>query len=285
MLCIAAKNPAPRPVKKRNIAAKKFKSEYIAFLDSDAYPNKRWLNLGIKYLMQKKGDVVGGPGLPFSKQSYEEKICYYSKRSFFVTGYLNFRKFKAKSRYCDWLESCNLIMKRNFFLKYNGMDEKRYTGEDKEFFERVRRINSNLKVYYSPNLFIYHRERTLIGFLLQRMSFGMDFLNLIKTNSGIKGFQPILPNFIFLSFLLIMITDIDLVLKSQIISTLIATIFFVIVLNVKKYINSFKDLILTVITISLANISFAIGGILTIIGLKKILVNKIYTFSRQRKQQ
>ena len=71
------------------------------------------------------------------------------------------------------------------------MDEKRYTGEDKEFFERVRRINSNLKVYYSPNLFIYHRERTLIGFLLQRMSFGMDFLNLIKTNSGIKGFQPI----------------------------------------------------------------------------------------------
>ena len=271
--------------KKRNIAAKKFKSEYIAFLDSDAYPNKRWLNLGIKYLMQKKGDVVGGPGLPFSKQSYEEKICYYSKRSFFVTGYLNFRKFKAKSRYCDWLESCNLIMKRNFFLKYNGMDEKRYTGEDKEFFERVRRINSNLKVYYSPNLFIYHRERTLIGFLLQRMSFGMDFLNLIKTNSGIKGFQPILPNFIFLSFLLIMITDIDLVLKSQIISTLIATIFFVIVLNVKKYINSFKDLILTVITISLANISFAIGGILTIIGLKKILVNKIYTFSRQRKQQ
>ena len=92
--------------KKRNIAAKKFRSEYIAFIDSDAYPNRNWLKLAIKYLKQKKGDVVGGPGLPFSKQSDSERICYYSKRSFFVTGYLNFRKFKAKKRYCDWLESC-----------------------------------------------------------------------------------------------------------------------------------------------------------------------------------
>ena len=27
---------------KRNIAVKKFKSKYIAFIDSDAYPNKNW---------------------------------------------------------------------------------------------------------------------------------------------------------------------------------------------------------------------------------------------------
>tara|TARA_Y100000590_G_scaffold190791_1_gene217142 strand:- start:852 stop:1862 length:1011 start_codon:yes stop_codon:yes gene_type:complete len=271
--------------KKRNIAAKKFNSEYIAFLDSDAYPNRNWLRLGIGYLKQKKGDVVGGPGLPFPKQTYEEKICYYSKRSFFVTGYLNFRKFKAKSRHCDWLESCNLIMKRSFFLNHGGMDEKRYTGEDKEFFERARKENPNLKVYYNPNLFIYHRERILVGFLLQRMCFGMDFLNLIKPSSGIKGFQPILPNLVFLSFLLLIISDIDLILKAQIASISILSIIFVIFLNLKKYIKSHKDLILTILTINLANISFAIGGILTVIGLRKVLVNKIYTFSRQRRDK
>ena len=59
---------------KRNIAVKKFKSKYIAFIDSDAYPNKNWLKLGIKYLKQKKGEVVGGPGLPFPGQNYSEKI-------------------------------------------------------------------------------------------------------------------------------------------------------------------------------------------------------------------
>ena len=60
--------------KKRNIAAKKFKSKYIAFIDSDAYPNKNWLKLAIKYLKQKKGNIVGGPGIPFPSQNYLEKI-------------------------------------------------------------------------------------------------------------------------------------------------------------------------------------------------------------------
>ena len=60
--------------KKRNIAAKKFKSKYIAFIDSDAYPNKNWLKLAIKYLKQKKGNIVGGPGIPFPNQKYLEKI-------------------------------------------------------------------------------------------------------------------------------------------------------------------------------------------------------------------
>ena len=131
--------------KKRNIAAKKFKSKYIAFIDSDAYPNKNWLKLAIKYLKQKKGNIVGGPGIPFPNQNYLEKICYFSKRSYFVTGYLNFRKYKASKRLCDWLESCNLVMEKFFFLKYGGMDVNRYTGEDKEFFERVKKKNLNLK--------------------------------------------------------------------------------------------------------------------------------------------
>ena len=78
--------------KKRNIAVKKFKSKYIAFIDSDAYPNKNWLKLAIKYLKNKNCHVVGGPGIPFPNQSSTEKICYYSKRSYFVTAYLNFRK-------------------------------------------------------------------------------------------------------------------------------------------------------------------------------------------------
>ncbi len=271
--------------KKRNIAAKKFSSEYIAFLDSDAYPNKNWLKLAIKYLKEKKGDVVGGPGLPFPKQKYSEKICYFSKRSFFVTGYLNFRKYKAKKRYCDWLESCNLIMKRNFFLKYGGMDNNRYTGEDKEFFQRVRKQKPDLKVYYSPDLFVYHREREIFGFFLQRMCFGMDFLNLIKIDAGIKGFQPLLPILIFLTILLILLSRINLILKIEILLISIIIINSIILINIKSYIKSLKDLMLTVIAIDFANIFFALGGIVTFLGLKNTLVNKIYTYSRQRKNQ
>tara|TARA_B100001123_G_scaffold163228_1_gene188095 strand:- start:895 stop:1905 length:1011 start_codon:yes stop_codon:yes gene_type:complete len=271
--------------KKRNMAAKKFKSDFIAFIDSDAYPSKNWLKLGIKYLKEEKGDVVGGPGLPFPNQKYSEKISYFCKRSFFVTGYLNFRKYKAKARYCDWLESCNLIMKRSFFLKYGGMDNHRYTGEDKEFFERVRNKKPDLKVYYSPDLFVHHREREIFGFFLQRMCFGMDFLNLIKFDSGIKGFQPLLPILIFLTVIFILISKINLILKAEILFISIFVINLIIFISIKKYIKLFKDLVLTITAINLANIFFALGGIITFLGLKKILVNKIYLYSRRRSNQ
>ena len=265
---------------KRNIAAKKFKSKYIAFIDSDAYPGKNWLKLAIKYLKEKKADVTGGPGLPFPNQSYGEKICYLSKRSYFVSGYLCFRKYKAKKRYCDWLESCNIIMEKKFYLKNGGMDKKRYTGEDKEFFERVRSKNPNLKVFYSPDLYVYHRDRRFFGFLLQRSCFGMDFLNLTKYNTGLKGFQPILPILIFSTFLIILFSEITIFYKINILLPSILIINLAIFLEIKKYIKSLKTLFFTIITINLANIVFALGSFIGILGLRKLLVNKFYSYSR-----
>ena len=269
--------------KKRNIAVKKFKSKYIAFIDSDAYPNKNWLKLATKYLKNKNCHVVGGPGIPFPNQSSTEKICYYSKRSYFVTGYLNFRKYKAKKRYCDWLEACNLIMERKFFLKYGGMDHKRYTGEDSEFFQRMKKKNPDLKVFYSPDLFIYHKERRMFGFFLQRFVFGMDLLNLLKFNYGFNGLQPLLPILIFISFLVLLVTKVELISKVMFFSIFIILINAAILFNITKYVKSFKTLIFTLMTINMANIAFALGGVLTFIGLRRFIVNKIYLYSRNRK--
>ena len=268
--------------KKRNIAVKKFKSKYIAFIDSDAYPNKNWLKFAVKYLKNKICNVVGGPGIPFPNQNYNEKICYYSKRSYFVTGYLNFRKYKAKKRYCDWLEACNLIMERKFFLKYGGMDDQRYTGEDSEFFQRMKKKNPDLKVFYSPNLFIYHKERRMFGFFLQRFVFGMDLLNLLKFNSGLNGLQPLLPMLIFISFLIFLASEIELASKTTILSIFIIIINLAILFDITKYIKSLKTLIFTLVTINIANIAFALGGLITFIGLRKFLDNTIYLYSRKK---
>ena len=269
--------------KKRNIAVKKFTSKYIAFIDSDAYPNKNWLKLAIRYLKNKSCQVVGGPGIPFPNQSGIEKICYYSKRSYFVTGYLNFRKYKAKKRYCDWLEACNLIMERKFFLKYGGMDNQRYTGEDSEFFQRMKKKYPDLKVFYSPDLFIHHKERRMFGFFLQRFVFGMDLLNLLKFNSGFSGLQPILPILIFMSFLILLASEIELMSKVTIISTFILLINIAILFNITKYVKSFKTRIFVLFTINMANIAFALGSVITFTGLRRFIVNKIYLYSRNKK--
>ena len=94
-----------------------FKTKFIALLDSDASPNPNWLKNEVGYLANKKIHIVGGPNIPFKNQNYSEKISHYCNRSFFITGHLNYRKYMSPKKFCDdWLESCNLIMIRNFFL-------------------------------------------------------------------------------------------------------------------------------------------------------------------------
>ena len=63
--------------------------------------------------------------------------------------------------------------------------------------------------------------------------------------------------------------------------TLINIIIFV---DIIRYIKNLKTLFLTLISINLANLSFAFGGILTFLGLKNFLVNKTYLLSRKRKE-
>ena len=267
--------------RKRNLAAKKYRSDFIAFLDSDAYPNKDWLNKAVKILSNKTVDVVGGPSLPFASQTYEQKIAYLCKRSYFITGYQNFRKYKAKARFCDWLESCNIIMKRSFYLKYKGMNEKLYIGEDKDFFDRIRN-KKNLKVRYDPGLYIFHRDRDFIGFLLQRLCFGISFTSLKKDNVGIKGYQSLLPFSICLFFSIFMFLDFQISTKFLFVSSISIIVIFAIFLEIKNYVKKFKDKLYTILGIILGNVFFALGGIIFILGLKKLVTDKIYIFSRKK---
>ena len=54
--------------KKRNVAAKKFNSDFLAFIDSDACPSKNWLTNAIKEIKSKKIEIIGGPNIPFKNQ-------------------------------------------------------------------------------------------------------------------------------------------------------------------------------------------------------------------------
>ena len=267
---------------KRNLAVKKFNSKYIAFLDSDAYPNSNWLRIAEKYLKAEKADIIGGPSIPFPKKNFSQEITYLSKRSYFVTGYQSFRKYKSPSRYCDWLESCNILMKREFFLKYK-MNENIYTGEDKEFFERLRKEKKNLKVFHCPKLFIFHNERNYYGFLLQRMSFGMDFVNLINPSVGLKGFQAILPLSISLIYsIFFIIAYLKLEFRDDISYFIWFFVLFSlsVIIEIFSYIKEKKYLLPVFGTIILANVFFALGSMLSIFGFRKNLIRLIYRKSQ-----
>ena len=270
---------------KRNLGVKKYKSNIVSFLDSDAYPPKNWLKIANNFLIKKKNKkiIFGGPSIPFPKQTYGEMLCHYAKRSFFVTGYLNFRKFKSKKRTCDWLESCNMFIKRELYLKHGGMDLNKYLGEDKEFFERIKRKDTSIRVIYTSKLFIYHKERNIKKFLMQRTVFGSDLFNIIKFGNNIRSYQPILPLLVLTIFFLILFLEIDLNIKIILISTYLLFTQFLILLNIQKYLKNINIIISTLILINLANLVYAIGNIFAITGLKNFFNRKVYLKSRSNK--
>lgn len=267
--------------KKRNLAVKKFKTKYIAFIDSDAYPNVNWLKNATKHLSDKKIHIVGGPNIPFKNQNYSEKISHYCKRSFFVTGHLNYRKHMSQKRICaDWLESCNLIMRRNFFLKFGGMNEKNYFQEDQEFFDRLRKKIKNFRVLFTPDVFVYHKERKISKFLLQRLSFGTALLEATKFSSGIKGLIPSIPIVSFFIFVSICLLEISLNIKIIFFSTILILINLAILYEISKYIKLAKDIILTTIIINFSSLLHIIGGLIALIGLRKFFERRLYILSR-----
>jgi len=267
--------------KKRNLGAKKFKTEFIAFIDSDCYPCKNWLKNGIKYLSDKRIHVVGGPNIPFKKQSYSEKITSYCKRSFFVSGHLNYRKYKSPKRYCeDYLESCNLIMRRNVFLSNNGMNENIYIGEDKELFENLKKKVKNFKALFSPDIFVYHKQRKILKFLLQRFSYGTVLIESVTFSDGLKGFIPGIPIASFFIFLIFIFSNLSFIVKTYIFITFFLFVNLLILYEINKPIKNFKDKAYTLLIINLANMMHIFGGLIALLGLRKIFSRKTFVLSR-----
>ena len=112
----------------------------------------------------------------------------------------------------------------------------------------------------------------------------MDFLNLIKLDIGVKGLQPLLPLSTLLFLAVILISKITLASKATILLFCALLISLIIFFEVKKYIKSIKTLLLTMLAIYLANMAFALGSIIALLGLKNLIVNKIYAYSRWNAQ-
>jgi len=51
-------------------------------------------------------------------------------------------------------------------------------------------------------------------------------------------------------------------------------------LELRRYVKKTKDIFVTALVINAVNILYATGGLITLMGLKKVLEKKIYLFSR-----
>jgi glycosyltransferase involved in cell wall biosynthesis len=152
------------PAEKRNYGIKKAKGDVIAFIDSDAYPRRDWLNDLHKTLLWQSrygNDInfyydiaaVCGPGILPPDASLREKATD------LVLRWLPFSYRVVPKRVTEVPEypTFNLIVRKEILDKV-GKFERYLTGEDSLLCMKIRQYGT---IMYYPDLVVYHNRREL----------------------------------------------------------------------------------------------------------------------------
>lgn len=159
------------PGRKRNIGLKNSSGEFLAFIDSDAYPRSDWLINAVKYFNDPEVAAVGGPGVTPNDDSILQKAGGYILSSFMVGGLAN-RYNTAKSRESDDIHSCNFVARRTILEEISGWNEKYWPGEDTLVCLGIKKQKK--KMIEATDVVVYHHRRPLFSrHLLQVSRFGL----------------------------------------------------------------------------------------------------------------
>ena len=124
-------------------------------------------------MLEVKGQelgVLGGPTLTPATDTYLMKSFGAVLSSPAAVGKISSRYSKqGKFRETDDSELilCNLLVRLEIFNKFGKFSEKLYPNEENEFIFRLKQ--AGVKVYYSPDLFIYRSQRKTFGNFLKQM--------------------------------------------------------------------------------------------------------------------
>lgn len=172
---------------RRNFAISKTSRTYIALIDSDAYPAKNWLEEAISaFDLDDSIAATGGPNISPPNETRERLLVGVAQTSWLVMGFwLFYKSASSAARYADSLPACNLIVKREVFLALGGMNEGLETGEDTDFCSKL--IKNGYKVRFTPKAVVYHYDRTVSGFVKQRLVRGTAVYHHLFGKSELRG--------------------------------------------------------------------------------------------------
>ena len=132
------------PATKRNWAMQQAKGEIYAFIDSDAYPSKQWLEKALFYL--NCFQAVCGPGVLPPDAPYVEHIA----DAFHQMVFCPYRVKAKKAQIVSWFPTFNLIVKKEVASQFDNY----LTGEDDKFGLAIKD-----GIFYHPDILVYHNRR------------------------------------------------------------------------------------------------------------------------------
>lgn len=253
---------------KRNIGIKNAlkKTELIALVDSDAFPRKDWLSNSLKYFKDKNVMAVGGPNLTPPNEEFRRKIAGNVMEQDIAFGAGALRHKIARTQPIKELPACNLIVRKNF-LKNNLFDETLSTGEDAQLCSSI--VKHGFSIMYARDVVVFHhRRRIFIPFIKQFYHYGY-YKGVLFFRKQLFSWYSIVPSI----FLIYLILGIIFSLLSRTIELLflLSLVFYFLFLFIST-LSTTKNpvqLILTVFSIFLGHLSYAVGFLYSFI--KKIV--------------
>jgi len=183
------------PAEKRNLGAKRARGGILAFIDDDAYPDRRWLENGLKALKQDNVCAVCGPGLTPPNDSVLAKVSGWVWKSWLGAGGAGtYRCGKEEKREVDDYPTFNLIVKKADFDKVKGFNCRFWPGEDTKLcHDLVYKLKK--KIIYDPKVVVYHHRRPIFApHLKQIAGYGIHrgyFARILpKTSARLGYFIP-----------------------------------------------------------------------------------------------
>ncbi len=262
---------------RRNLGVSKTQRSYLAFIDSDAYPANNWLEEAIS-AFGPDGHIgaTGGPNISPPNESRERHWVGMAQMSWLVMGFWLFYKSESSAaRYADNLPSCNLIVRRDVYLDLGGMNEHLETGEDTDFCAKL--LKNGFKIRFTPKAVVYHNDRTVQGFLKQRIVRGMAVNHHLFGNSERRGcikdllfLQPVAVIVTIVTFLTVGMINREVLLISAAIITA-----FLIIVSIEGFrcSKSFRDLMPVTALIFLGNVLLGVGFLMQAVGFTPRLIS------------
>jgi cellulose synthase/poly-beta-1,6-N-acetylglucosamine synthase-like glycosyltransferase len=151
--------PVPPNIKRMN-AARESTADIVALLDDDAFPVPEWLEAAVAHFEDRTIVAVGGPGItpPHDSASQQASGAVYAT-PLVSAGYV-YRYLPGPKRDVDDYPSCNLIVRREPFLKYVPECLRYWPGEDTKLCLLLTR-GEHGRIVYDPAVAVYHHRRQL----------------------------------------------------------------------------------------------------------------------------
>lgn len=178
-------------------------SEWVFFIDDDAYlPQNYWTTV-MKYLGQKEVDVLGGADVTPPDMSYFAKAVAITLMSPFCTG-LTFSRHYPLGKKIQFATEENLtsaqLWVRRKILDEVKLPEGYRRGEESYFLKELS--DKNVGMYYHPQLKLFHYRRDSLRQIVKINFQGGFFRSLMmREKSGFSGSYYLPSVFVLLHFL------------------------------------------------------------------------------------